>query len=70
MGDHKIPNVRNESRCEYGNSLIVQDEFAIWIQSYPMKTKVTLETMSCLRRFLTALRKPQQMYKVKSKEII
>ena len=47
--EHKILNVENEARCGHKNALIVQDDLTNWIQTCPMKTKDTLETMSCLR---------------------
>ena len=46
--DQKILNVENESRCGHKNAVIVQDDFTNSIQSYPMETKETSETMSCL----------------------
>ena len=60
--DHKILKVRNESRCGQRNALIVQNEFTNWIQSDPMETKDTSESMSCLRRFLAPLRRPEHIY--------
>ena len=68
--DHKIPNVRNESRCGQRNALIVQNEFTNRIQSDPMETKDTSGTFSCLRRFLAPLRRPEHIYTDTSKEII
>ena len=37
--DHIMLNVENESRCGLDNALIVQDDFANVIQSYPMKNE-------------------------------
>ena len=68
--DHKIRNVEKESRCGHKDALIVQDDFTNWIQSYPMKTKVTSETMSCLQRFLRPPQKPEILYTDSSKEFI
>ena len=43
--------------------IIVQDDdFAYWNQTYPMKTKETLETMSCLQRFLLPSQMPEIIY--------
>ena len=44
--------------------MIVQDEFTNWIQSDPMQTKDTSESMSCLRRFLAPLRRLEHFYTV------
>ena len=50
--DHKFLEVENESRCGHKkNATVVQDNFTNWMQRYPMKTKDTSETMSCLQRF-------------------
>ena len=57
--DHETFNVENESRCGHKNSLIVQDEFANWIQGYPMKTKDTSETTACLQKFLPPSQKSE-----------
>ena len=44
------------------NAVILQDDFANWIQSYPMETKETSETMSCLQNFLFPSQKPERIY--------
>ena len=44
--DHKLLNVENESRCGHKNAPTVRDDFTNWIQSYPMKTKETMDTLS------------------------
>ena len=54
--DYKILDVEIESRCEH-NALIVLDEFTNWIQSHPMKTGDTSETMSFSRTFLSHFHK-------------
>ena len=68
--DHKIRNVEKESRCGHKDALIVQDDLMSWIQSYPMKTKDTSETMSCLQGFLPPPQKLEILYTDSSKEFI
>ena len=43
--------MENEARCGHKNAVFVQDDFTKWIQSFPMKTNDTSETMSRLQRF-------------------
>ena len=45
--DHKCLSVENEWRCGHKNATIEQDDFTNWIQSYPMKTEDSSETVSC-----------------------
>ena len=68
--DHKIRNVEKELRCGHKDALIVQDDLMNWIQSYPMKTKETSETMSYLQRFLHPQQKREILYTDSSKEFI
>ena len=68
--DHKILNAENESRCGHKNGLIVQDDFTKWIQSYPMKTKETSETMLCLQIFLPPSQKQERVYIENFKEFL
>ena len=49
--DQQVRNVENESRGGHNDALIVQDDCTNWIQSFPMKTKETSETISCLQRY-------------------
>ena len=37
--EHKKLYAESESRCGHKNEKIVQDDFANWIQSYPMKNE-------------------------------
>ena len=46
---------------------VVQDNFTNWIQSCPMKTQDTSETMSCLQRFFPPSQKPEIIHTDKSK---
>ena len=50
--DHKILTDENESRCGHKNALIVQGDCTNRLHSYPIKTKETPATMSCLPIFL------------------
>ena len=49
---------------------IVQDDFTNWIRSYPMKTKDTSETVTCVQRFRPPSQKPEIIYTDNSKELI
>ena len=44
--DHNILNVETSRDADTKNAVTVQDDFTNWIQSYPMETKETSETMS------------------------
>ena len=46
----------------HNNAVIVQDDFTKWIQSYPMKTRDTSETMSFSQRSLPPWQKPDIIY--------
>ena len=58
----------SESRCRHKNALIVQDDCSNWIQSYPMKTNETSETISRLQRFISPTQKLGRIYTDNSKE--
>ena len=60
LENHKILDVYNKSRCGHSKAWIVQDEFAIWIQAYPMRARDTLDTKFCLQRFLPPSQKPER----------
>ena len=47
---HKILKVENESRCGHKKAMIIQGDFTNWMQSSPIKSKETWETMSCSQR--------------------
>ena len=68
ISDHKILNVESESRGGHTHALVVQ-LFHDCIQSYPMKTTGTSETLSCLQRFLPS-QKPEIIYTDNSKTLI
>ena len=68
---HKILNVekRFEMRTQK-HALIVQGDFTNWIQSYPVKTTETTETLSCLLKFLPPSLKPDRIFTVNSNEVL
>ena len=49
---------------------IVQDELTNWLQSSPMKTKETSETMSCLQRVLSPSQKRETILTDNSQEFV
>ena len=69
-GDTQVSSVPNQEKSGHKNALIVQVVFMNWIQSYPMKTKETSETMSCLERFFSLSQKPKRIDTDNSKEFI
>ena len=50
--DHKVFNVKDESRNNHRYAVVVQDLAIQWIQSYPCKTKTSQDTEKSLRIFL------------------
>ena len=51
-------------------TLIVQDEFTNWIQSYPMKTQDSSETLSCSQDVLPSSLRPANIYANRSNAFI
>ena len=60
--DHKVLTEGCESRNNHRYFLVVQDLATQWIQSYPCKTKTSLETEKSLMKFLEPTRKPKVFY--------
>ena len=50
--DHKVLSEGCESRNNHRYAVVVQDFATQWIQSYPCKTKTSLETQRSLQKFL------------------
>ena len=60
--DHKVLSEGCESRNNHRYAVVVQDLATRWIQSYPCKTKTSLETQRSLQKFLEPNRKPKVIY--------
>ena len=60
--DHKVLSDNCESRNNHRYAVVVQDLATQWIQSYPCKTKTSLETQRSLRKFMEPERKPKVIY--------
>ena len=57
--DHKVLSEGCESRNNHRYAVVVQDLATQWIQSYPCKTKTSLETQRKLQKFLEPNGKPK-----------
>ena len=66
--DHKVLNEEGESRNNHRYAVVVQDLATQWIQSYPCKTKTSLETERSSRKFLEPSEKPKVIYTENSLE--
>ena len=55
--DHKVLSEKCESRNNHRYAVVVQHLATKWIQSYPCKTKTSLETQRSLQNFLEPDRK-------------
>ena len=60
--DHKVLSEGWESRNNHRYAVVVQDLATQWIQSYPCKTKTSLETQRSLQKFLEPNRNPKVIY--------
>ena len=60
--DHKVLSEGCESRNDHRYAVVVQDLATQWIQSYPVKTKTSQETLRSLQKFLEPNRKPKVIY--------
>ena len=59
---HKVLTEGCVSRNNHRYAVVVQDLATQWIQSYPCKTKTSLETQRSLQKFLEPNRKPKVIY--------
>ena len=60
--DHKVLSEGCECRNNHRCAIVVQDLATQWIQTYPCKTKTSLETQRSLQKFLEPDRKPKVIY--------
>ena len=60
--DHKVLDDEGESRNNHRHGVVVQNLATQRIQSYPCRTKTSLETEKSLRQFLEPLAKPKVIY--------
>ena len=61
--DYKVLNKEDSSRHKHQNALIIQDRFTQWLQSYPVPSKSTSDTVKGFQRFLGSQIKHQHVYK-------
>ena len=60
--DHKVLSENCESRNNHRYAVVVQDLATQWMQTYPCRTKTSLETQRSLQKFLEPERKPKVIY--------
>ena len=66
--DHNVLSEECEFRNNHLYAVVVQDLATQWLQSYPCKTKSSLETEKSLRKFLEPTDKPKESYSHNSLE--
>ena len=64
--DHSVLCEGCESRNNHGYAVVVQDLATQWVQSYPCKTKTSLETENSLQTFLEPTWKTKVIFTDKS----
>ena len=68
--DHEVLNVARGSKSEQKNALVVQDDFGMWMQGYPINTKTHRKQCRVYKDIFRRHKSKKEFTQTNSKEVI